>query len=44
METALNFPIPKKVYIIILIYQWSHGGEPIHTSIINKFNLAMLKL
>ena len=25
-ETALNYPIQKKVYIIILIYSWSIGG------------------
>ena len=30
METALNFPITKYIYIMILIDSWSHGGEPIH--------------
>ena len=44
MKTALDFPIPKKVYIIILIYSWSHGGELIHISIMNKFKLVILKL
>ena len=43
METGLDFSI-KKVYIIILIYSWSHGGEPINISIIKEFKLMMLKL
>ena len=38
IETALNFPITKKVYITILIYSWSHGGEPIDISIMKNSN------
>ena len=44
METILNFHIPKKVYILIMIDSWSHGGEPIHNLIMNKFKLVILKL
>ena len=33
METYFNLPIPEKVYITILIDQWSHGRDIIHISI-----------
>ena len=44
MEKVLNNPVPKKVYIIILIDFWSHGRELIHILIMNKFKLVILKL
>ena len=44
METDFNLPFPEKVDIMILIYSWSHGGELIRISIINKFKLMILIL
>ena len=43
-ETSLDFPIPKRIYVMILLDSWYHGGEPIHISIMNKFKLLILKL
>ena len=43
-ETGLNYPILKIVYIIILINSWSHSGELIHISILNKFKLVVFTL
>ena len=37
MEAALNFPVPKYIYIMILIDTWSYDGEMIHISIMNQF-------
>ena len=43
-ETALNETLPEKVYIIIIIDSWSHGGELIQIFIMNKLKLVLLKL
>ena len=42
METVLNYPIPKYIYIyiIIIINSWYHDGEPIHISIVNKIQIG----
>ena len=42
--TAFNFLIQEKVYTMIIIDSWSHGGEPINISIMNKLKLVILKL
>ena len=38
MENALSFNIQKKVFIIIIIYSWSFGGEYSHISILKYSN------
>ena len=38
METDLNFPIPEKLYIMILMDSWSHGEELIHISMVKNTN------
>ena len=44
MKKYLDLPITTKVYIMIIIDSWFHGGELVHVSIINKFKLVILKL
>ena len=44
VDSDLNCPPKKKVYITILIDSWSLGGKPIYISIMNIFKLVMLKL
>ena len=38
MEIALSFPIPKYIYIIIILYSWSLCGEETRVSIDETFN------
>ena len=44
IEIALNYPILKILYILILTNSCSRGGELIHIEIMNKFKLVILKL
>ena len=44
METDLNYLFPRYIYLMVLIYSWSHGRKLIHISITNKLKLVILKL
>ena len=44
MENVLSFHIQEKVYIIIILYSSSLGGEDIYISLINKYKQGMLYL